>query len=510
MSKTPRNAAANRAVEFVNNLTCTGDFQGKPFKLRKWQENFVRQLFGTLKKDGRRQYRQAFLFLPRRQGKSSLAAAIALYCLIGLGSPGQQILICAADRKQASHIFDIMASMIEAEPFLKSLVSIVRTTKRIAYPAKNSFVEALSADAPSKRGYNPSVLIFDELLAQQSRDLWNVLTSATSSRAEPLTIAISTAGDTRTSLCYDEFVYAQRVAADPKLDATYLPVIFQAGDDEPWDDEATWRKSNPALEDYQNIEDLRAKAGKAKELPYLERVFRQEHLNQWVDCSDNPWLPVDRWNECQGELPDDLIGGVGGLDLSTTTDLTAFSICFRREGKMYLKAWGWIPKESAREREQRDHVLYLDWIRQGWLRETQGSAVDYEQLRRDIVELCDQYKVKRILCDRWNSTATVQQLRAIGLDVLGIGQGMSQNGLSPWIKEFERCVLSKELVHDGSPALAWCVSNVELVMDDAENVKLSKRRSVERIDLAASSVMSLAGLMSEEYTSVYETGSLFV
>jgi phage terminase large subunit-like protein len=518
---TPRNKAANRAVEFINGLSCTGDFDGQPFKLRPWQESYVRRLFGTLHKDGRRVYRSSFLYCPRRQGKSSLIAAICVMLLF-TGGPGQQILLCASDRNQASHIWKMMASMIRNEPYLLRLIggeqNLVPSTKRIAYPAKNSFVEALSSDAPSKRGYNPSTLVFDEIVAFKSRDLWDVLTSGTSSRAEPLTIALSTAGDSRQSLIWDRLQYAKKVAADPSVDPTHLPVLFYAEDDEPWDDEATWRKCNPALDGgYQNIEDLRIRCREAKELPYLERVFRREVLNQFVDCSDHVWIRASDWAACTAtEEPDLSSRPTMAVDLSSVVDLTGVSFCWGLgDDRYHVKSYAWMPHDSMLEAEIRDKQTYRLWHDQQrtdgngpWLRTCPGNSIDYRWLLDDLVDLIRDYQPSQILWDSWGARYLIQQLEPLGIPMFEFRQG--PRSMSQPTKEMERLVLQRRLTHDGSPVSAMCVANVQLDVGSMESVAPSKRRSNGRIDLAISSIMSLEGAMSQSGTSIYETRGLFV
>jgi phage terminase large subunit-like protein len=500
---------AKHAVKFINNLTCTGEWKDRPFTLRPWQEKFVRQLFGTVRDDDRRQYKSAFLYLSRRAGKSSLAAALATYCLF-CGPPGQQILIASTNRKSASHIFDIMRQMIEADSWLSSLVDIVPSTKRIVYRINSSFVEALSSDSSSGRGYNCSVYIQDELLTQKTRDLWNVLCNSQSSWSEPLRIALSTAGDTRESLVWDELQYSKRVHADQSYDPTHLPVLFYAEPDEPWDSETTWKKCCPALGDYQDLEKLREECRKAKELPYLERVFRQEHLNQFVDAGEQVWIRAEDFNRCAVDNPPQLIGHpIMAVDLSKTTDLSAVSLCWQcGDDQFYIKSMGYMPDEALRTAEVRDHANYGTWKQLGWLKTCSGAVIDYHWLQKEIESLAEKYKPTKIVFDRWGATYLVQALEQTGLPMFEFGQGTSS--MSQPTKEFERLILQGKLMHDGSPALASCVANVQLMVSDTELVKPSKRRSTGRIDMAISSIMALGVCMdSAKKINPYELVSLW-
>lgn len=519
MSKVPRNETANRAVDFINSLTCTGDFQGQPFTLRPWQDDFVRRLFGTLDKQGRRVYRSAFVFCPRRQGKSSLIASICTMQLF-TGPPGQNILLCASDRNQASHIWKIIAEQIRAEPYLLNLIggesSIVRSTKRIAYPAKNSVVCCLANDGHASRGWNPSTLVFDEIVAfGNNRELWDVLTAARSSRAEPLTIALSTAGDQKESLIWERLEYAKRVAADPSVDPQHLPVLFMADESDPWDSEDTWRKCCPALNEqnggaYCNIEEIRALCREAKELPYLERVFRREYLNQFVDCSDSVWIRANDFASCAvAQEPDLSSRPVMAVDLSRTTDLTSAAFCWPLgDDRYYLKAAAWIPHDTMRKAVLRDKVPYDLWKSQGWLRTCPGEAIDYHWLLAELTELIERYNPTLLLWDRWGARYLIQALEPLGVPQQEHGQG--SGSMSQPTKEFERLVLQKRLSHDGSPVLAWCVNNVVIEPGKMESASPSKRLSRGRIDCAIASIMALDGAMSQNMASVYESKGLFV
>jgi len=504
--RVPRNKAAERAVAFINNLTAFGDFRGQPFRLRPWQERITRQIFGTLRPDGLRQYQKVFLFLPRKSGKSSFAAVLALYCLIGLPDPGQQILCVAGDREQASQIFRSVVDCVRADPYLSSIVTVVESQKRIVYERKGSFLAALSAEAPTKHGYNPSVVLFDELHIQRNRDLWVALTSGFGARKEPLTIAISTAGDDRTSLCYEEFSYAKKVAEGIVDDPTYLPVLYYAKEDELWDSEATWFRCNPALNDFQNLEFLRNECRLAKELPYRELVFRQLYLNQWVQNSTT-FIPDERWMACSRPLDLQQLRDrecYAAVDLSTTTDVSALALLFPMDDGFYLLPTFWIPGDNARLRERRDHVPYLTWAKQGHVRITPGDVIDYDQIRHDIREFGEQFNIRQIAFDRWNATQLAGQLQGDGFDVVMFGQGFAS--MNEPTKEFERLILSGKLSHDGSPVMRWMMQNIAVETGDGGAVKLSKKRSMERIDGPVAAVMAcgIAVQGKSQGPSVYE------
>ncbi len=289
MGRTDRvsKTAADRVIKFISNLTHgKGSWAGQPFRLRPWQEVIVRQLFGTLRDDGQRHYRTALLMLPRKNGKTELAAALALYGLLGDGEAGAEVVSAAADRDQAARVFEAAAMMVRADPELEAACEVVESQKRIVHRASNSVYRALSADVPGKHGLNPSLIIYDELHAAPNRDLWDVLTTSQGARRQPLCLAISTAGYDRESILAEVYSYACSVRDGEIDDPTFLPVIYEAPDDADWTDEAVWRDCNPALGDFRSLEEMRVSFRRAKEIPAQQNTFRRLYLNRAVGASD--------------------------------------------------------------------------------------------------------------------------------------------------------------------------------------------------------------------------------
>jgi len=291
----PRNRGSDRAVQVINNLTHTGDYAGRDFEMRPWQESIVRRLF-QVGKDGRRVYRTALLMLPRKNGKTELCAAIAIYCLLFDSKQGE-IYLAAADREQAGKLFHAMVAMIQADPVLDGMVEIVESQKRIVHRASGSFCKAISAEAYSKHGFNASVVIYDELHCAPNRDLYDVLVTSQGGRLEPLFIGISTAGYDRHSILWELYSHAKRVEENQALDPTFLPVIYEAPADADWTDEKVWMAANPAMGDFRSLEDLRILCQRAQQIPEQEMTFRRLYLNQWTESAER-WLPLAAWDAC--------------------------------------------------------------------------------------------------------------------------------------------------------------------------------------------------------------------
>jgi phage terminase large subunit-like protein len=288
---------AARAIRLINQLTHTkGPFAGKPFDLRPWQRKILTKLFKT-QKDGRRQYRTCLLMLPRKNGKSELCAALAIYFLLFDGEIGAEVYSAAADKDQAALVFNVAAQMIRNDPELEAQCEIVDSQKRIVHRRSGSFYRAISAEAYSKHGFNASVVIYDELHAAQNRELWDVLSTSQGARSQPLMMAITTAGYDRHSILWELYAHAKKVAESPALDPTFLPLIFEAPSDADWTDERVWKKANPALGDFRSLEEMRIAGARAMEIPAQENTFRRLYLNQWTEQAAR-WIAMPAWDAC--------------------------------------------------------------------------------------------------------------------------------------------------------------------------------------------------------------------
>jgi phage terminase large subunit-like protein len=289
---------ATRAIEILNKLTHTkGPFAGQPFNLRPWQVKIIRKLF-TTQKDGRRQYRTCLLMLPRKNGKSELCAALAIYFLLFDGEIGAEVYSAAADKDQAALVFNVAAQMIRNDAELLAQCEIIDSQKRIVHRRSGSFYRAISAEAYSKHGFNASVVIYDELHAAQTRELWDVLSTSQGARSQPLMMAITTAGYDRHSILWELYAHARKVAEHPALDPTFLPILFEAPSDADWTDEKVWRKANPALGDFRSFEEMRIACDRAQEIPAQENTFRRLYLNQWTEQAAR-WIALTAWDACK-------------------------------------------------------------------------------------------------------------------------------------------------------------------------------------------------------------------
>jgi phage terminase large subunit-like protein len=500
---------AEKAVRFVRKLRLhEGRFAGKPFPLADWQERLIRRIYGPIDELGRRQVRTAFVMVPRGSGKSSLAAAIGLlHCFGPEKEPGGQVIAAAADREQASIVFGAASRMIAQDPVLSRITNITPSIKRIQHPASGSTFRAVSHEAYSKHGLSISCLLADEVHAWPTRELWDVLTTSMGKREAPLTIAITTAGVGRNGIAWELYAYAKRVAAGEIADPTFLPVLLEPPEGFDWRDPEVWAFVNPALGVFRSLEEMQTSAKRAEHVPAQQAAFRQLYLNEWREGAASPWIDLALWDEGAIELnPEEIEPGTPawvGVDLSSTSDLTAVVALIERDLDSYLVLPRFFaPEDGIRRRSERDGVNYRLWAEQGHLVATRGAVVDYSVVEDYVAGLAEQFRVEAIAIDRWNSTATTTRLLDQGLPVIRFGQGFAS--MSPAVKEAERLILSRRLAHDGSPVLRWCLGNVAIEQDAAGNQKISKARSREKVDGAVALAMAVGVAATEgRHVSVY-------
>ena len=511
--------SADYAVMFIESLCHTkGTWAGKPFELIDWQEQIIRDIFGTLKPNGYRQFNTAYIEIPKKMGKSELAAAVALLLTCGDGEERAEVYGCAADRQQASIVFEVAADMVRMCPALSKRVKILTATKRIVYTPTNSFYQVLSAEAYSKHGFNIHGVVFDELHTQPNRKLFDVMTKGSGdARMQPLYFLITTAGTDTHSICYETHQKAKDILEGRKIDPTFYPVIYGAEESDDWTDPKVWKKANPSLGITVGVDKVKAACELAKQNPAEENSFRQLRLNQWVKQSVR-WMPMDRGDKCSFAVnEDELVGRVcyGGLDLSSTTDITAFVLVFPpldETDKYIILPYFWIPEDNLDLRVRRDHVPYDVWERQGKLQTTEGNVVHYGYIEKFIERLGEKYNIREIAFDRWGAVQMVQNLEGMGFTVVPFGQGFKD--MSPPTKELMKLVLEERIAHGGHPVLRWMMDNIYVRTDPAGNIKPDKEKSTEKIDGAVATVMALDRAIrcgNDMSESVYdERGILFI
>ena len=429
---------------------------------------------------------------------------------------GAEVYGCASDRQQASIVFDVAIDMIDQCPALKKRCKPIMSVKRIVYQPTNSFYQVLSAEAYTKHGLNCHAVIFDELHAQPNRELFDVMTKGSGdARTQPLFFLITTAGTDRNSICYEQHQKAVDILEGRKVDPTFYPVIYGLPDDADWGDEANWYKANPSLGHTIDIEKVRNAYQSAKENPAEENVFRQLRLDQWVKQSTR-WMPMDKWDKCSFEVDEaELVGRecYAGLDLSSTSDITAFVLVFppRNDDEKYvILPYFWIPEKNMHLRIRRDHVPYDVWEKTGHLQTTEGNVIHYGFIEQFIEKLGEKYHILEIAFDRWGAVQMVQNLEGMGFTVVPFGQGYKD--MSPPTKELMKLTLEERIAHGANPVLRWMMDNVFVRQDPAGNIKMDKEKSTEKIDGAVATVMALDRAIRNmgSASSVYDVRGILV
>ena len=508
---------ADRAVTFIENLCHTkGKWAGTPFWLLPWQEQLIRDIFGIVKPDGNRQFRTAFVEICKKVGKSELAAAVALYLLYADNEPSAEVYGAAADRQQASIVFDVAKQMVEMSPALMKRIKLMGATKRIVNYSNAGYYQVLSAEVGGKHGFSVSGLVFDEIHTQPNRQLYDVLTKGSSdARQNPLHFIITTAGNDRHSIAYELHTKAVDILEGRRVDPTFYPVVYGLKDDEDWEDEENWYKVNPSLGYTVDIERLRDAYSEAKQNPADEITFKWLRCNMWVS-STVAWIPDAIYMRGNESIEAASLEGrdcYAGLDLSSTGDITALVLIFppRDENEKYvLLPYFWIPEETIPRRVKANSVPYDIWEKQGYIMSTEGNVIHYDFIEKFIIYLSEKYHILEIAVDRWNATQMIQNLEGEGFTIVPFGQGFSS--MSAPTKEFYRLLMEGRIIHGGNPVLRWMAGNVVIDTDPAGNIKVTKAKSKEKIDGIVAAIMALDRCIRQEGQSgsVYDERGLLV
>lgn len=517
-------AVADFVIRFLECLTFTrGKWAGQPFRLLPWQLDAVREFYGTVTTSHLRVYQYLYLEIPKKNGKSELAAGLGLYHLIADGEKQGEVYLVAADRDNAGIIYRAALTMVNNSKALKKRIKVKESTKEMIDRPSGTILKVLSSEAYSKHGYSPSCVIFDELHAQSNRDLWDVMTyGAGAAREQPVWIVLTTAGDDpdRNSIGWEVHEKAKTIlryrSGDTEGtydDSAWLPIIYGLPDDpeevksvDIWD-EAVWYRCNPSLGYSLSVEKIRQEALDAQHSPARERLFRWLRLNQWIAVKSSGWLPLTLFDATTADLPD-LAGKTcyGGLDLSSTTDLSAFVLVFPpQEG---LEFWAivffdaWITSEAIRKRERRDHVPFELWARQGFVSMSDGDTINFADIEQAVRRASRQYNLKVLGVDPYLSRMLTQNLMDTGQNIVEIPQTMMS--MSPPMKQTERLLREGMLLHAAHPCARWCFGNVRCATDGNENIKPMKNKSIDRIDLIVALIIAMATAMLDTEPDINE------
>lgn len=497
---------ANRYLDFFDLLKHSkGELAGQPIHLELWQCFRIGSVFGWVHKEtGLRRFFEAYHQVPRKNGKSTEAAGVGVELLTIDGEQGAEVYSAATKKDQARIIFDEAKRMVNASSHIKRHINIYQTN--MSMPMSNSKFEPLSSDANSLDGLNIHGGIIDELHAHKTRDVYDVLVTATGARKQPLIWIVTTAGFNTNGICYEKYEYSVKVLKGVIEDDRFFCYIAQADENDDPFDENTWIKANPNIGVSCSLEDLRTKAKQAKEIPAALTNFMVKHLNMWVNA-ETAWMNMQKYKECEEANSDFDISQLEGercfcgVDLSATTDITSVNLEFPLHDGRY--AWinhCFLPEDGILEKERRDKVPYTAWAREGYITLTPGPTIDYEWIQSYIMEMSKKYQIQEIDYDPWNSTQFANNLMNEGFECVEIRQGFKT--LSEPIKDVEKLILEKKLITFNNPVLRFAISNAVPSLDPAGNIKLDKSKASKRIDPIIAGVTSHVRAMLHEYINV--------
>jgi len=479
-----------------------GRFAGQRFNLHPYQVPITRQIFGEVKSTGLRRYRTIFIEVPRKNGKSTWSAGLALKLLCADREPGAQIFSAAADRKQAGIVFSEAAKMVRASPLLQSRLVVTNSQKNIAYPKAASFYRVVSSDAGRQHGLNPHGVIFDEVHTQKNHDLWVAMNSGFGARLQPLIIAITTAGvPDESPLWWDLHEKARQIREGIIEDPSFLSVHFGADPNDDFEDPAVWAKANPGLGTIISPETFRDDYVTAKTTPRIWNEWLRYNLNVPTQQYDR-WLDMNRWPEMQERYSEDDLNGlecVAGLDLSSRLDITALALLFRLpDGRIRSLYRFWLPERAIK-------LEHRGWLSDGWLKTTPGDSIDYEYVRGEINQLSKRYRIKCINYDTFRADLLRGALEGDGFECNEVRFGI--RSMDRPSKEFETAWADGRFRHNGNPVLRWMCDCVTIRSDSNGNimpVKPDRKKSTKRIDGVAATVMAWDSFTRHEEASIYE------
>lgn len=504
------------AEGFISTLTLTKSTKSgepEPFELLPHSRKLIANVWGWKRADGRRQYRKAFFTLGRKQAKTQTAAALVLCEFFLNPEPKQEIYMAATDVPQATICFEAIYDMIVASPDLLAMVEVTLSLRKIKHVETGSIIRVLSGEGKGKHGYNPSMVVFDELheWGAAQAELYVALTTGGKSRKQPLRLIITTAGSDQETICYREYEYAKRILAGEVVDYSYFPLIHEVPADADWQDQKLWPLALPLLETgHHSLTDYQEEFNVAMARPSEQNTFRRMYLNQWTS-TETQWIPIREWDACKHDGPIDLqelrrYPCYGGLDLAAVHDLTAFALCWPVGEKVYYKVWFYLPTEGLEARSKRDGVPYGIWAAEDHIRLTPGNTTDWQFVTAHIKELASVYQIKGIAYDPWQARDTARDLQDAGLEVIDFGQGYKS--MSPACARVEKLVYDRAAQHEGSPILRWNFDCVKVKPDPAGNIKPVKPerlKNSKRIDGVVALIMAtgIAILMPPAPTSFF-------
>ena len=485
---------ADRAVKFFETqlFLSKGPNASEPFRLLKWQEfDFIRPLLGWRKPDGNLRFRRSYVQLAKKQGKTKLASGLCAYFLTAFGEESPLVVSAAADRSQASMVYDEIVYCVRKNRKLREALTVTPSRKEIRYSKRNGKYLALSSDAPSKSGLDVSFCVLDELWTHRSPKLYEILFNSGIARTNHLTVIITNAGVDRSSVCYKEFCKAKDVLSGKDDDTTYFPLLYEIpeGYENDLDNPIVWRATNPSLGVVFSEDDMRREWTQAKKTLVDRLRFERERYNRWTSTSDG-WIEPNAWDRCRQPFPS-LHGAKcwAGLDLSSTNDLTSCVLVFPLDGKFYVKHQSWVPAEACSRRTRLNLKKYEDFRDGGNLTIVPGNGIDYDLIIEYLQECRQKYNLESVTIEKWNNIRISQELAKLKFQVFEFPT--SSSFFNAPTRELEKLILEEKIAHDGDALLSWAIQNATLQTDGKGLVRPVKGSEAAKIDPVIGLILAL-------------------
>lgn len=487
--------SASHAIRFFSYLNLwEGSGAGSSFALRPWQAFIVGSIFGWKRDDGTRRYRTAWVEVPRKNGKTPLAAGIGLYLLKPDGEAAPQVLAIATKKEQADLIFS-HASIMAAGSGIAELRNLKFEQNKIKDDFMRGVFKPLARDAHTEDGLNPHGALFDEVHKYKDRKMWDVISSALGSRRQPLKLCITTAGDGADLMMigYELHDYAEKILDGGIENDTWFCYIAGVDEGDDWKDEATWRKANPNMDVSVFMDFLRDELQMAIASPASQDSFRRNFLNEWIYRAEKA-IDIEKWLAGGSEINlADLKGRpcYGGIDMSTNVDLSDFTLRFppMADNEQWRSLYfPFLPRDILKKAEDRDRVPYRQWAEDGYLTPTPGNVIDERAIRAKVMDQAALYDIRDIGFDPWSATAMALELQDEGLQMVEMRQGMYTMAMPS--KQYDTKILAGLHNHGHHPIATWSASNLMWETDSNENFRPSKKASRTRIDPIVADIMA--------------------
>jgi phage terminase large subunit-like protein len=485
---------ADRVCRFVEKFPAVKGGRGL-IHLQDWQVFVLVNLYGWVDSEGLRRFRTAYLEITKKQGKSTLAAPLALYGLCMDDEEGAEVYAAAVDRNQAQIVWGIAKQMAMRTPAFRERFGVQCGAHAISHPSSGSTFQSLSREGKSLEGKNPSTVIVDELHRHQTREVWDILDESRGARSQSLMIAITNSGSDKSSICYEQRSYLQKVL-NGYDDPTFFGIIYTIDDEdhERWDQEDVWRKAQPSLGVSVSIAALRRLANKARAMPSARASFMRYQLGIWAE-GEHSWMPPWRWDpRANPEITVESMRGMPcmiGLDLASKVDVAAMVASFK-VGTGYK----WLARFYVPESRVKENASYYGWQKEGWLVATPGETIDFGLIEDDLIEWGKTFDVRFVTYDRFQATQFATRMTDEGLPMVEFQQTVAK--MSEPMKEIERLVIAGQLEHNGNPMMDWMMSNVSVKPDRKENIFPRKDRAEDKIDGPVAGIMAQAMWIGDE------------